>query len=195
MGRASADEILDYWFGEHARPLWFEPSADFDRELRARFGETLEAAARGELDAWAESPGGALALIILLDQITRNVHRGTPRAFENDRRAQALADAALARGFDLELALDRRLFVYLPFEHAEDAALQRRSVALFERLLEDHRGGGAEAEAAAEEQLRYARRHCEIIERFGRFPHRNAILERTSTTAEHTFLDEPMSSF
>jgi len=198
MTLASADQVLSCWFSDRARPLWFEADEAFDRELRARFGDTLDAAARGELDAWAERPDGCLALIVLLDQVTRNVHRGTPRAFEHDRRAVAVAEGAVARGLDRRVALDRRRFLYSPFEHAEDLALQRRSVELYARWRDEHRGGGEveiEAEIEAEEQLIYARRHLEIIERFGRFPHRNAILGRASTPAELAFLEEPMSSF
>jgi uncharacterized protein (DUF924 family) len=189
MALASDAEILRFWFSDRARALWFESDESFDQELRSRFGETLAAAARGELDAWADGPDGCLALIVLFDQVTRNIHRGTPRAFENDRRAAALAEAAVARGFDQRVALDRRRFFYAPFEHAEDLVLQRRSVELYQRWSEERH------DAEADEQLVYARRHLEIIERFGRFPHRNAILGRASTRQELAFLDEPMSSF
>lgn len=187
-------DVLDVWFSDRARPLWFEATPAFDDELRARFADTLENAARGELAAWTEVTDSALALVVLLDQVTRNVYRGTARAFANDVQALAVAEHAIERGFDRATALDRRFFFYMPFEHAEDLGHQQRSVELFQRWCDDHHDGG-EAEADAKDQLRYVRRHLEIIERFGRFPHRNAVLGRASTPAELAFLQEPMSSF
>ncbi|MEO8699698.1 MAG: DUF924 family protein [Kofleriaceae bacterium] len=194
MAVATVGMVLELWFGERARTLWFERDAAFDEELRVQLGDSVAAAERGELDAWAETPDGCLALVILLDQVTRNLRRGSADAFASDARSLALADAAIARGFDRRVPLDRRLFYYLPFEHAEDLAAQQRSVALFEAWADDHHDGG-EAEADAKDQLRYVRRHLEIIARFGRFPHRNALLGRASTPEEVAFLLEPMSSF
>lgn len=190
---ASASDLLDGWFGERARAHWFSHDPAFDNELRAQFGATLEAAERGELDSWADAPDSCLALVILLDQLSRNLYRGTPQAFANDRRARTIAEAALARGFDQQVALDRRSFFYMPLMHAEDIAAQRLSVELFERWAAAHEPGPAADVANA--AVKFARRHFDIVDRFGRFPHRNALLGRTSTPDEISFLEEPMSSF
>jgi uncharacterized protein (DUF924 family) len=190
----TADDVLAYWFSDRARRAWFETDPEFDAELRERFGETHAAAVRGELDAWTGAPASCLALVIVLDQLSRNLYRGTPLAFAADALASAHADHALADGFDQRVPLERRMFYYLPYEHTEQLAAQQRAVALFEQLVADYRREGT-PDAEAVEALEYARRHCEIIERFGRFPHRNAILGRTSTPEELAFLQEPMSSF
>lgn len=181
--------IHEFWFGapgspEHGRKreAWFKADEAFDAEVRALFLNDFEAAARGDLDSMAERPIGALALIILLDQFPRNMFRGTPRAFAADPKALSIADATVARGFDQTLTDIERTFVYLPFEHSERLSDQDRSVALYEAL------GDAES-------LDYAVQHRVIIERFGRFPHRNAILGRESTAEEEAFLREPGSSF
>lgn len=183
-------DVLDFWFdGARSRPEWFRKDEAFDEVIRVRFGATLEAALAGALGAgWQGTPEAVLAQVIVLDQFTRNAHRGTPRAFEGDRRALALATAMVDRGDDLRLApAVRRQFVYLPFEHAEDLQAQRRSLHLFQAL------------AAQDAQLAslpdWAQRHLEIIERFGRFPHRNLVLGRVSTAEELAFLQQPGSSF
>ncbi|MGE0119407.1 MAG: DUF924 family protein [Dongiaceae bacterium] len=185
-------EILEFWFSERARPLWFEKDPAFDAEIRRRFGTTLEAARGGLLDGWAETPESGLALVVLLDQFSRNVHRGTPRAFAGDARARATASRAVERGFDRRIPLERRMFFYLPFEHSEEPADQARAAALFRRWADEHDGPAREE---ALEQVRYVLRHQEIIERFRRFPHRNQILSRESTPEELAFLAEPHSSF
>lgn len=190
--RRSPAEILEFWFSDRSRALWFEKNQAFDEEIRNRFGTTVAAACQGELESWSETPDGALALLLLLDQFTRNIHRGTPRAFAGDARARAVATAAIERGFDRQIPLDRRHFFYLPFEHSEDAGDQRRSVELFRDWAEAHDGA---ARDRALEQMTYVYRHQEIVERFGRFPHRNAILGRESTAKEIQFLTEPHSSF
>jgi len=191
-----AEAILRYWFGpprsdggvaaEHTE-RWFQASEATDRSIRARFGRDLERAARGELEDWALGARGRLALIVLLDQFSRNVHRGTPLAFAHDALALRLCCDGIAAGMDRELAPIERAFFYMPLQHAEDREAQRRSVACFERLAD-------EAPPALAEQLRrfagYARRHREVIERFGRFPHRNAVLGRASTPEERGFLAE-----
>jgi len=186
-------EVLEFWFGAPGAPEfgrnrreWFEKSDSFDALIRARFLPTLEAAAAGGLDGWAERPLAALALVVTLDQFPRNVFRGTPRAFATDARALAVARAIVARGFDLAYLPAQAWFAYLPFEHAEDRGAQRESLALFERL----RGDPPSASPIA-----YAQRHYAVIERFGRFPHRNAILGRASTPEELAFLATPGSSF
>lgn len=169
-----AFDVLDFWW--RAGPAaWFRADPDFDRRVRDELLGLHEAAARGELDGWADGPHGALALILLLDQVPRNVFRGTARAFATDEKALLLAEAALARGFPRAFPVQARFFFYLPFEHAEDMAAQERSVDLF-RGLGDEQGHF------------YALIHMDAIRRFGRFPHRNAILGRTSTPEEEAYL-------
>lgn len=182
-------DVLVFWFGPppHAtRPAWFRKDATFDEAVRQRFGGAVEAALGGGFAEWGASPHGALARVILLDQFTRNIYRDTPRAFAGD--AQALADAATAidRGFDVALDRYERWFLYLPFEHAEDAAMQHRSLALF---------GDLARETGDDTLLQWARKHADIVFRFGRYPHRNAILGRASTPEEVAFLREPGSRF
>jgi uncharacterized protein (DUF924 family) len=188
-----AARILAFWFGDDGDPdcaarraLWFEADAAFDRAVGEHCAQLHEAAAAGHLDGWAATPLGCLALLILLDQVPRNLFRGTPRAYATDAQALAHARAALAAGHDRALTPVQRWFVYLPFEHSEALADQRRALALFEALA--HHPPSAEA-------LDVVRRHVEIIERFGRFPHRNAILGRASTPEEEAFLREPNSAF
>jgi uncharacterized protein (DUF924 family) len=184
------DTILDFWFGDTAapRPEWFRKDDAFDAQIRERFGAAIEAALDGTLDAWdTQGPHAALARILLLDQFTRNAFRGTPRAFAGDASALAAARAMVARGDDGVLPPLQRVFAYLPFEHAEDAGAQRESLRLFEALA-------AQGPAFAEFDD-YARRHAAVIERFGRFPHRNAILGRASSAEETAFLSQPGSSF
>jgi uncharacterized protein (DUF924 family) len=186
-------EVLEFWFGAADSPelgrfrrQWFEKSEDFDAAIRERFLATHAAAAAGRLDEWAERPLAALALVVALDQFPRNLFRGTPGAFATDTKALAVARGIVSRGFDAAYLPAERWFAYLPFEHAEDLAAQRESLALYERL----RGDPASASPIA-----YAQRHYAVIERFGRFPHRNAILGRASTPAELEFLATPGSSF
>lgn len=180
------NDILDFWFAPDSRPdhrdpggrdleRWFAPDPAFDDAIRKHFADALERAVRGELDGWAETAEGALALTVLLDQFPRNMFRGQARAFAADGKALAVARQALARGFDQAVPAMWRKFFYLPFEHAEDGEAQARSVALF-RGSGDARG------------LRYAEMHKEIIDRFGRFPHRNRILGRASTPEEEAWL-------
>jgi uncharacterized protein (DUF924 family) len=186
----TAQQILDFWFGpapDAARPEWFRKDEAFDGEIRARFGATVEAALQGAHRDWNATPAGALARVLLLDQFTRNIHRGTPRAFAGDALALEAARAMQQRGDDRALAPLQRLFAYLPFEHAEDAGAQRESVRLFDALAHEHPGTADFAD--------YARRHAVVIERFGRFPHRNAVLGRASSDEEIAFLREPGSSF
>jgi uncharacterized protein (DUF924 family) len=183
------DELIAFWFGDVAgddfvsrEKLWFTADAAFDAECRNRFEATYVAAARGDLDGWQTTPRGALALILALDQLPRNMYRGTPRAFATDAKALAVSRHAIERGFDRELAPVQRLFLYLPFQHSEALADQERAVALYTVL------GDAST-------LDYAHRHRDIVARFGRFPHRNAILGRLSTSEEAAFLTQPNSSF
>lgn len=187
-----ASEVLAFWFGDRARRLWFATDPAFDAEIRTRFGGLIDDAASGALDPWTATGDGALALVVALDQFPRNIHRGSPQAFEHDAQARRVAERASASGFDLAAPLDRRMFFYLPFEHSESLADQDRSVALFSRWVADH---PAEQRAYADDQMTYVVRHHEIIRRFGRFPHRNAVLGRASTADEIAFLAQPSSSF
>ena len=185
--------VLDLWFGAPASPergqqrkAWFQKNPAFDDEIRARFGEAVAIALAGGFGAWCATARGALARVILLDQFTRNLFRDTPRAFEGDPRALATAEDALARGFDRELGVYERWFLYMPFEHAEDVAAQHRSLALFEELAR---------ELGDDDPLVWAQKHADVIFRFGRYPHRNAILGRASSPEEEAFLREPGSRF
>ncbi|ODT57851.1 MULTISPECIES: DUF924 family protein [Paracoccus] len=168
-------EMLEFWFSDQMRPYWFAKSDDIDKDIAARFSDTYEEAHAGRLDAWMDAPDSALALVIALDQFPRNIHRGGPRSFESNDLALRHARTALDQGHDLGQPAERRQFFYLPFMHSEDLADQDRSVALYEQLGNDH-------------SLHFAREHRDIVARFGRFPHRNAILGRDSTPEESEFL-------
>jgi uncharacterized protein (DUF924 family) len=190
---AAIQSVLDFWFApqgnaEHGtfRRAWFEKQPEFDGTCRTHFAGLLQDAATGKLDRWTETAEGALALVVLLDQLSRNIHRGTPGAFATDPQALALARRMVARGFDRVLDPVMRIFVYLPFEHAEDPVLQDESVRLMESL--------PEASWRAE-VVRFAHAHRDVIARYGRFPHRNAILGRTSTPAETEYLALPGAGF
>jgi uncharacterized protein (DUF924 family) len=172
---AKAYSVVEFW-REAGPSMWFAKDAEFDRRFRERLETTHEAAARGELDGWLSTPFGALALILLLDQFPRNAFRGTQRMYATDERARAAAAAAIDAGHDQTVPKDLRLFMYLPFGHSEALADQDRSVALAEKL--------------GEPDLSHARRHRDIIRRFGRFPHRNPIFDRAMTPAEQRYLDE-----
>ncbi len=174
--------ILDFWFQPETLALCFRPTPEHDREVRERFEPDLLAAASGSIAARPHEAPSMLALCILLDQVPRNIYRGTPRAFAYDRIARRAAGLALDRGLDRSQPPDRRLFFYLPFEHSEEVEDQRRA----ERLI---------AGLGNPEWLDYAIRHREIVERFGRFPHRNLVLGRPSTAAEKAFLEGPQSAF
>ncbi len=193
----NAEEILDFWFGGLDPPearfeTWFEKSENTDREIRERFAQEVEAAWRGEYGEWKETARGRLALIIMLDQFPRNIHRNTARAFKYDEDARRLSEEGIELGHDRELPLLGRLFFYLPLEHHEDARSQLRSVLLYKELLDE----APENERATWEMVHdYALRHRDIIERFGRFPHRNEALGRKSTEEEIEFLKQPGSSF
>lgn len=180
-------DVLSFWFAagpsERMRQ-WFEKSPDFDGEC-ARFSETIRAARTGRYDVWAATPKGGLALIVLLDQLSRNVFRATPEAFSADPRARRIARRMIQIGFDRHLSPVERMFVYLPFEHAEDLTDQDASVRLFELLRDDL---GART-------VDYAYRHRDVIRRFGRFPHRNTILGRVSTPEEQEYLAQPGAGF
>ncbi|NJI24779.1 DUF924 domain-containing protein [Aeromonas veronii] len=194
--------LLALWFGDEAddvlratrqAPLWWGKNSKTDALLASRFGELAEAAAKGSLAHWADLPSGRLALILLLDQLPRNIRRGTPAAFAQDPLARDLCLKGLSIGADKSLSPLERVFFYLPLEHAESREQQVRSVSLFEALAAEQAGTPAQATFAGFAD--FARRHQVIIERFGRFPHRNDILGRTSTPEEAVFLQQPGSGF
>jgi uncharacterized protein (DUF924 family) len=186
-------EALDFWFGqpgssEYCRPreVWFKKSDAFDDAMRARFLDVYRQAAGADLQSWHAQADSLLALILVLDQFPRNLFRGSSRAFATDAQALAAAQSAVARGFDRQLCPVQRWFVYLPFEHDESLEMQQTCMDLFAGLGGDPDSAGA---------IDYARRHFEIIERFGRFPHRNAVLGRASTPEEAAFLQQAGSGF
>lgn len=184
----NASEVLLFWFGEtlEMRKAWFVKDPVFDAEVRSRFLSVYEQAAVDRLDTWMDSPESCLALIIVLDQFPRNMFRATPRSFATDPKALKIAKWAIARGFDQQLPPIQRFFFYLPLEHSENLDDQTQSVSLYEQLRDI-------PELA--ETYDYAVRHRDVIERFGRFPHRNQILDRPSTPEEIEFLKQPGSSF
>ncbi len=190
------DEILAFWFGDpdasattyqQQRSLWFTKKAETDRHIREQFYSTYEQARADQLTDWQETAQGVLALILVLDQFPRNMFRGQPQAFATDPQALDLTELAIAQGFDQQLTPLQRLFVYLPLEHSELLEHQHRCVELFQPL--------AELDPDLADPLDYAIRHRDVIERFGRFPHRNSVLGRPSTPEEIEFLKQPGSSF
>ena len=174
----SAAEVLAFWFSPSVQPLWFASTPAFDATLRTRFLETYQAAASGRWADGAATAEGALALTIVLDQFPLNLFRGQPASFATEAAARVVADQAIARGFDQTLPPEQRQFLYLPFMHSETWADQERSVTLY-------------PPPGLEESLRFARHHADLIRRFGRFPHRNAILGRVSTAEERAYLASP----
>jgi uncharacterized protein (DUF924 family) len=181
-GTARPADVLTFWFDEIAPRQWWAAEPAFDAQVRARFAATLAQAARGELHGWRDTVDGRLAEVLVLDQFSRNIHRGTPAAFAQDPMALALAQEAVRAGADAALSPTRRAFLYLPFMHSESLAIH----VWAERL---YRAPGLEDNHAFE------LRHQAIVERFGRYPHRNAILGRVSTPEEVEFLKQPGSSF
>jgi len=192
------DDVLTFWLGPPGTaPLanakkWFTRDDAFDAEIRARFGDTIHAASRGQLESWRTTPRGRLAFVILCDQLSRNVFRGTPRAFAQDAIALETSERALDAGDWESLSTVERQFLVMPLMHAEDRSRQRRCVELFEKIAADAPDDLKENAASS---LKYARMHADVVERFGRFPHRNAVLGRESTPEEIAFLKTPNSSF
>jgi uncharacterized protein (DUF924 family) len=187
---ARAQAVLDTWFGApdsaefgHARKVWFKKDVTFDALLNERFGALLEEALEGRLTSWAATPPGTLALIVLLDQFTRNCFRGTPRAFAGDDEALKLARTLVDTRDELTLpTIHHRVFVTMPFEHDEALASQREAVRLLQALFDET------GDKDVEDFLDYALRHAQVIERFGRFPHRNVVLGRETTAEERAWL-------
>lgn len=184
----SAAEVLSFWFGDklEMRKVWFTKNSDFDAEVRSRFLPLYEQAASDQLDGWIDSPEGCLALVIVLDQFPRNMFRGTARSFATDPKALEIAKSAIAQQFDQQFPPVQRFFLYLPLEHSENLDDQTESVRLYEQFRDN---------PELKDTYDYAIRHRDVIERFGRFPHRNQILDRPSTLEEIEFLKQPGSSF
>jgi uncharacterized protein (DUF924 family) len=174
--------VLRFWFDELSPAQWWRVDPELDRLIRDRFGETHRAAQAGELDAWRDQPEGRLAEIIVLDQFSRNIHRGTPRAFACDAMALALAQEAVRAGADRAFAPAQRAFVYMPYMHSESARVHVQAERLFREMT-------------SPQSLEAELQHKAIIDRFGRYPHRNQILGRVSTDEELAFLEQPGSSF
>lgn len=202
-GSDAAEAVLAFWIGEAATATeaaelkrwverWFTRDAALDAEIGTVFGDLVVAARRGDLDAWAASPRGRLALLVLLDQFPRNLYRGSGDAFRADPKALALAKTTVDDGGDRALSPVERLFVYLPFEHSEDIADQERAVGLLDALRAEAPPGLAGAFSGFHD---YAIKHRDVIARFGRFPHRNAVLGRETTPAEADYLAQPGSGF
>lgn len=195
------EALQEFWFGpephlalrDPARPrLWWRKDPATDAEIRARFGSWLAEALGGALDAWAGGPGGLIALVVLCDQFPRNIHRDMPAAFAGDGRALAWCRKGIAAGYENQLTLAERAFLYMPLEHSEDLADQEECVDRFAGLVEE---AAAADRGEVRRMLDHAHRHREVIRRFGRFPHRNDILGRPSTAAEVAFLQTPGSRF
>ncbi|CAN5737430.1 DUF924 family protein [soil metagenome] len=191
--QSSPAEVLAFWFGREGEPgygefrsQWFQKDEAFDREVTDRFGALYEQAAAGELDGWREEAESCLALVIVLDQFPRNMFRGDARTHATDGKALDAAKYAIEQALDRDLPPFQRMFLYMPFMHAEDARDQRISVGLFEGLA---------GEAGGPDVVEYAVGHRDIVERFGRFPHRNALMGRETTPEEAEFLTQPGSSF
>ncbi len=183
LGMQTPADVLEFWFSDRVRQRWWVKDPAFDEEIREHFEGLHRRALAGELEPWAADPEGALALVIVLDQFPRNMFRGSPEAFASDSAARAVTDAALAAGHHHALAdEDRRLFLYLPLEHSEQLADQDRCCELMR-------------EFAAAQLHEFAKKHRDIVARFGRFPHRNEVLGRESTPEERVFLTQPGSSF
>lgn len=168
-------EILDFWFSPEVSKRWFDSTPEFDQGLRQDYEDLWQRARRGELDHWRQSADGCLALVIVLDQFPLNMFRGRARGFATEAQSREVARGALARGFDRELPVERRAFLYMPFMHSEDSADQELSVELF-------------AQPGLEKSYRFAKHHRDIVARFGRFPHRNTVLGRESTAEEIEYL-------
>ncbi|MBP6583263.1 MAG: DUF924 domain-containing protein [Chromatiaceae bacterium] len=175
---ALPSDVVTFWFSASVRPLWFAATAAFDQALRGRFLTTYRAAAAGERADWEITPEGALALVIVLDQFPLNMFRGRPEAFATEAAARGVAERAIARGLDQALSSEQQVFLFMPFMHSEALADQERSVHLFQQ-------------PGLEQSLGFARHHRGLIQRFGRFPHRNAILGRANTAEEVAYLASP----
>lgn len=175
-------EVIEFWFEEIDEKQWWKKDDAFDQTIRRRFGDVHSAAARCELYGWRNAPAGRLAEIIVLDQFSRNIYRGAAAAFAQDPMALCLSQELIASGGDRGLPPNQRMFAYMPYQHSESGRLHEEAVRIFTDL-------------GVQENLEFELAHKAVIDRFGRYPHRNAILGRVSTTAELAFLEQPGSSF
>lgn len=182
--KSSQDDILHFWFEDTKPQQWFQKNPDFDASIKERFEDTYMAAKNGMLDEWRQDSDGCLALCIILDQFPRNMYRDIPQSFATDSNALLVSKYAISKGFDQVMQPLKRRFIYLPFEHSENINDQRRSVELFESMKDDDPLG-----------YEYALKHLDVIERFNRFPHRNAVLGRINTEEEEEYLAQPGSGF
>jgi len=201
MTQDDAMQVLTSWFGtvpapdlpvDEVRSRWFTQDPKFDAFIRRRFGTLVERALDGVLVDWETMPRTRLALVIVLDQFTRNIYRGDARAFTGDSKARAIVIDTIERGMDKALTLSERSFLYLPFEHAEDQRMQARSLGCFQALVDD---ATPECREYCARALEFAQRHKAVIDRFGRFPHRNAALGRDSTAKELEYLERTPGGF
>lgn len=176
MSEIGPGDILSLWYSERVKPLWFNSTPEFDDELREKYSALVDDALADRLSSWRDTPEGALALVILLDQFPLNMYRGKPQGFMGEAKSREIAGFAIEQGFDQELSEEQKIFLYMPFMHSEDLSDQDRAITLF-------------AEAGLADNLKWAGHHRELIRKFGRFPHRNAILGRDSTEEEVAYLD------
>lgn len=199
--QATEEDILSFWFADavenpaqamQRRSFWFQANPAVDELISRRFSTSIQCAARGDLSAWEQTPRACLALVILLDQFPRNLHRGKSEAFQYDSRALGVASRGVETGHLEKLSTIEQCVFVLPYEHSEDVSVQRAGIGLFERIVA---GADPEWEPSARVSLHFARRHLEIVKRFGRFPHRNAVLGRPSTSAEQAYLEGGGESF
>lgn len=209
MNAKTSEAVIEYWLGDavvsaeeskRRSKLWYGFDPEIDRQLSQQFKTSLQQAESGELDSWCDSPEGSLALVILLDQFSRNIYRGTRDAFKNDQKALDIAQTTIENKNDTQLPLIGRAFLYHPFEHSEEIKDQQISVSLFDKLYreghrEGHREGQKDWSAQLKNFLDYAIDHRDIIVQFGRFPHRNAILGRKNTAREEAFLSKDKRTF
>ncbi|GMQ96373.1 MAG: DUF924 family protein [Gammaproteobacteria bacterium] len=170
------EQLLEFWFSERVRKLWFRSTPEFDQEITNRFEATWQAAGEGKLSDWEDTPEGALALVIVLDQLPLNMYRGQAISFSTEAASRDVASRAIERGFDVQLTDDRKAFLYTSFMHSEHISDQNRSVELYRQ-------------AGLMDGLKWARHHRKIVQQFGRFPHRNAILGRENTEQETSYLN------
>jgi uncharacterized protein (DUF924 family) len=189
LSPAALEERMDFWFGGDSSA---HVIAERDAEIRLRFGPLLARAAQGEIDSWSASPRRLLALILIFDQFSRNAYRGTARAYAYDHRALGLALSGMQLGADAALDAVERIFFYMPLQHAESREVQDESIAAFRRLLAE---APAQLRPVLESTLAFAQRHHDIVQRFGRFPHRNAVLGRDSTREERAYLQSGVDNF
>ena len=202
LDKKRRDEILDFWFGElkegefpdEKRKMWWIKDTDFDNDIKSNFESDLISAKKGELKNWEDSPRGSLALLILLDQFSRNIYRDTEQSFAQDQMALDVCIRGLQKNFDKILHPVERAFYYIPFMHCEDLDMQKKSIEFYSALAEEFSSNLSLSDMLSQNKL-FAEKHYVIIKKFGRYPHRNKILGRTSTPEEIKFLQEPGSSF